>query len=92
MSVCEQGEWLVVLDSTVDSRDVGMGEAMSKKSVLNNPYCLYGWKSPKPCNYSGGCGCWKDFKHEGWCRCETCGSRKRRPAQWDDEGRAEANK
>ncbi len=59
--------------------------------TLGNPSCLFGWKSPDACNYTGGCGCWMPFAHDGYCKCDMCGSRKKRPTDWDARGRAEAN-
>lgn len=61
-------------------------------SLAKNPYCLFGWKSPKPCNYTGGCYCWREYRHAGKCKCDFCGSKCQREQDWDDVERAEANK
>jgi hypothetical protein len=41
--------------------------------VVHDHYCLNGWPSRKPCNYTGGCYCVRDDGHKGRCRC-VCGS------------------
>lgn len=39
--------------------------------------CPWGWPSPKPCNYTGGCYCERENGHAGRCRC-VCGSTSQR--------------
>jgi hypothetical protein len=72
--------------------------ASNKYRLADDPRCLWGWGPPtRGCHHMFGHGCFRAFGHPG--RCHDAGNPPRdkcesaqRPKNWDDVGRAEANR
>jgi hypothetical protein len=59
--------------------------------LAKDPRCLWGW-GPPDCNHGWGHGCFRALGHDGMCGDDDTGCHRKRPADWDATGRAEANR
>lgn len=56
-----------------------------------DPRCLWGW-GPPDCPHGWGHFCSRALGHAGLCGDDGLGCYRKRPADWDAAGRAEANR
>jgi hypothetical protein len=63
------------------------GEALD---LAADPRCLWGW-GPPDCPHGFGHACFRALGHDGLCGDDGTGCYRKRPADWDATGRAEAN-
>jgi hypothetical protein len=61
--------------------------------LTRDPRCLWGW-GPPDCHHHHGHACFRAYGHPGRCGDpdEQQDCRRRRPADWDTTGRAEAGR
>lgn len=64
-------------------------------ALEKDPRCLFGW-GPPDCHCRFGHVCSREYRHPGKCVDNGCYDvpcgRRQRPANWDEHGRAEANR